>query len=68
LVQKWRFSTWPEDIVSTVTILLEEKDGKTTLNLTHEGIPEDDQEHTEQGWKNNFWLRIRGIFGYGSLK
>lgn len=68
LVQKWRFSSWPENVFSTVTITLDEKDGKTLLNLNHEGIPEDDKEHTEEGWKNNFWVRIRGIFGYGGLK
>lgn len=33
LVQKWRFNTWPEGYYSTVTIQLEEKDGKTILSL-----------------------------------
>jgi activator of HSP90 ATPase len=65
LVQKWRFSSWAENHFSTVTISLEDKDGKTLLSLNHEGIPEDDKEHTEHGWKNNFWVRIRGIFGFG---
>jgi len=67
LVQKWRFSSWPSEYFSTVTIQLEEKDGKTILKLTHEGVPEEDKERTESGWSANFWKRIKGIFGYGSI-
>jgi activator of HSP90 ATPase len=67
LVEKWRFSSWPADHYSTVTLEFEEKDGKTVLKLTHAGIPEDDKERTENGWKDNFFKRIKGIFGYGSL-
>jgi activator of HSP90 ATPase len=67
IVQKWRFSNWPEDHYSTVTITLEGKEGKTYLTLLQTNVPEDDKEHTEQGWATNFWNRIKGIFGYGSL-
>jgi len=67
LVQKWRFSSWPVDHYSTVTIELEEKNGKTILTLKQEGIPEDDKERTESGWKENFFKRIKGIFGFGPL-
>jgi len=67
LVQKWRFSSWPSGYFSTVTIQLEEKDGKTILKLSHEGVPEEDKDRTESGWSANFWKRIRGVFGYGSL-
>jgi len=67
LVQNWRFSSWPSGYFSTVTIQLEEKDGKTILKLTHEGVPEEDKERTESGWSANFWKRIKGIFGYGSI-
>eukprot|EP01118_Nematostelium_gracile_P010469 TRINITY_DN360_c0_g1_i1.p1 TRINITY_DN360_c0_g1~~TRINITY_DN360_c0_g1_i1.p1 ORF type:complete len:347 (-),score=90.34 TRINITY_DN360_c0_g1_i1:4-1044(-) len=67
IVQKWRFSTWPEGLFSTVTIVLEEKDGKTICKLTQAGVPSEDKERTEKGWSENFWKRIKGIFGYGSL-
>jgi len=67
IVQKWRFSSWPEGHYSTVTITLEAKEGKTALHLLHTGIPEDDKEHTEGGWRDNYWRRIKGMFGYGSM-
>jgi activator of HSP90 ATPase len=67
LVQKWRFSTWPDGHYSTVTITLDEKDGKTICKLTQAGVPSEDKERTERGWSTNFWTRIKGIFGYGSM-
>jgi len=67
LVQKWRFNTWPEGHYSIVTITLEEKDSKTVLKLTQTGVPIEDKERTEKGWPANFWTRIKGIFGYGSM-
>jgi len=67
LVQKWRFNTWPEGHYSTVTITLEEKDGKTVCKLTQAGVPREDRERTERGWASNFWSRIKGVFGFGSL-
>jgi len=67
LVQKWRFNTWPDGHYSTVTITLDEKDGKTICKLTQAGVPNEDKERTERGWSANFWSRIKGIFGYGSM-
>jgi len=66
LVQKWRFSSWPEGHYSTVTIVLEEKDNRTVCKLTQAGVPSEDKERTEKGWSENFWKRIKGIFGYGT--
>jgi len=68
LVQKWRFSSWPENHYSTVKIELEEKSGKTVLTLTQTDVPEDDRARAEAGWNNNFFRRIKGIFGYGPLQ
>jgi len=67
IVQKWRFNSWPENLYSTVTMEFEEKNGKTNFKLTQTGIPEDDKERTEGGWRDNFLRRIKGVFGYGSL-
>jgi len=67
LVQKWRFSSWPEGHYSTVTITLEEKDNKTICKLTQVGVPSEDMERTEKGWSSNFWTRIKGVFGFGSM-
>jgi len=67
LVQKWRFNSWSEGHYSIVTITLEERDSKTILKLNQTGVPKEDRERTEKGWSANFWVRIKGIFGYGSF-
>jgi len=67
IVQKWRFSSWPEGHYSTVTIDLEDNKGKTGVTLQQTNVPEKDKERTEGGWKDNFFRRIKGIFGYGGL-
>jgi len=67
LVQKWRFSSWPEGHYSTVTLEFEEKNGKTIVKLTQTDVPDDDKERAETGWKDNFFKRIKGIFGLGPL-
>eukprot|EP01116_Phalansterium_solitarium_P023129 TRINITY_DN7948_c0_g1_i1.p1 TRINITY_DN7948_c0_g1~~TRINITY_DN7948_c0_g1_i1.p1 ORF type:complete len:379 (-),score=151.41 TRINITY_DN7948_c0_g1_i1:390-1526(-) len=65
--QKWRFSNWPEGVYSTVTFKFEEKNGKTVLKLEQTGLPSEDKDRTEQGWRNNFFVRIKGVFGFGGL-
>jgi len=67
IIQKWRFSSWPENHYSIVTIEFEDKNGKTALKLEQTGVPEEDKERTEAGWQENFFKRIKGIFGYGPL-
>jgi activator of HSP90 ATPase len=67
ITQKWRFSHWPEGKYSNVKIEFEEKSGKTVLKLEHTNLPADDKERTEQGWRSNFFVRIRGVFGYGGF-
>jgi len=67
IVQKWRFSSLPKGHYSIVKIELEEKSGKTILKLEQSGVPDEDRERTEAGWRENFWRRIKGIFGYGPL-
>lgn len=73
LVQKWRFSTWSEEVFSTVTITFKEPEpGNTVVTLVQEGVPEEDKfgnhnvyDQTENGWKNLIFARIRSMFGYG---
>lgn len=67
IVQKWRFSHWPEGTYSNVKLEFEEKNGKTVLKLEHTNLPADDKERTEQGWRSNFFVRIRGVFGFGGF-
>jgi activator of HSP90 ATPase len=66
IVQKWRFNSWPEGHYSTVTMDFKTDSGYTILTLTQEGVPHDDAERTEQGWRGNIFGRGKMIFGYGS--
>eukprot|EP00238_Polyblepharides_amylifera_P008923 CAMPEP_0196581100 /NCGR_PEP_ID=MMETSP1081-20130531/32395_1 /TAXON_ID=36882 /ORGANISM="Pyramimonas amylifera, Strain CCMP720" /LENGTH=334 /DNA_ID=CAMNT_0041901201 /DNA_START=104 /DNA_END=1105 /DNA_ORIENTATION=+ len=58
LVQQWRFTNWPEDCYSTVTITFKEPEpGNTIVALLQTGIPDEDKfgnhnvlDQTEHGW------------------
>ena len=58
--------SWPDEHYSSVTIDLEEKDGETILTLKQTGVPEKAVESTREGWRVNFWERIKQVFGFGS--
>jgi len=66
IVQKWRFTSWPEGVYSTVDIEITQKSGKSIVQLTQTGVPTEDAERTEQGWKSRFWGPGKQIFGFGS--
>eukprot|EP01136_Pigoraptor_vietnamica_P010777 Opistho-1_new@3432 len=66
ICQTWRFSNWPKDHFSQVTIELTEGDTETKLSLTQTGVPATDVERTEQGWQKHYWNKIKGVFGYGA--
>merc|ERR1719197_705122 len=60
---KWRFSTWQPDHYSTVTITLTDKDGATKLELVQTGVPEEERERTEKGWKGLLFDRMKAMLG-----
>jgi len=64
--KQWRVKSWPDDHYSEVTIELTDKDGKTKLSLKQTGVPEKELEKTREGWKANYWDRMRQIFGWGA--
>lgn len=73
IVQKWRFGSWPDGILSTVRITLEEPEpGFTVVKLTQTDVPEEDRygnatvvENTERGWRDLIFHKIRAVFGFG---
>ncbi|KAJ9184666.1 hypothetical protein P3X46_004370 [Hevea brasiliensis] len=73
IVQKWRFGSWPDGIVSTVRLTFDEPEpGLTVIQLLHTDIPEEDRygnatvvENTERGWRDLIFHRIRAVFGFG---
>ncbi|CAI9779428.1 unnamed protein product [Fraxinus pennsylvanica] len=73
IVQKWRFGSWPDGIVSTVRLIFEEPEsGVTVVRLSHTDVPEEDRygnatvvENTERGWRDLIFHKIRAVFGFG---
>ena len=63
IVWKWRFNTWQPGHTSKVTIDLIEKDGGTSLELTQTGVPEEETERTEKGWKALLFDRLKAMLG-----
>ncbi|KAL4238592.1 AHA1 [Mactra antiquata] len=66
IVKRWRLKTWPDAHFSEVTLEFEDEEGNTVLKLTQSGIPSQEFEKTVEGWRVNYWERIKQIFGYGS--
>jgi activator of HSP90 ATPase len=64
--QKWRFRSWPEGHYSTVTLKFEEKEDHTNVVLQQIGIPANDYERTENGWKQFYFRSLKQTFGFGS--
>mmetsp|Transcript_30887 Transcript_30887/g.80662 ORF Transcript_30887/g.80662 Transcript_30887/m.80662 type:complete len:271 (+) Transcript_30887:343-1155(+) len=63
IVWSWRFTAWQPGQKSKVTIDLVEKDGGTELALTQTGVPEEEYERTEQGWKGLLFDRLKAMLG-----
>ena len=63
---RWRMKSWPDEHYSNVTIELEEKADETILSLKQTGVPERELDRTREGWKVNFWDRMKQIFGFGA--
>ncbi|KAK3093090.1 hypothetical protein FSP39_010967 [Pinctada imbricata] len=64
IVQRWRVKGWPEAHYSQVTFEFDEKDDSTVLTMTQSGVPDNEVERTKEGWKINYWNRIKQIFGF----
>lgn len=52
LVQEWYSGDWPEP--SIVTITFRSGSDKTTLNLLHENVPDNETQEIEDGWERYF--------------
>jgi len=73
LVYEWRQTAWNTADVSKCCITFEEEQaGSTKVVLKQTGIPysdahgNDDMPHVvKEGWKRNFFDRIKMVFGYG---
>ena len=65
---KWRFTTWQPGVQSEVTLTFSEQNGGTVLELTQTGVPDEEKERTEKGWKGLLLDRIKAMLGGSVLK
>ena len=63
--QNWRFKAWPPDHYSSVTIDIEQKSDCTEVTVNQTGIPKNDFDRTENGWKHYYFESLKRTFGFG---
>mmetsp|Transcript_11968 Transcript_11968/g.17792 ORF Transcript_11968/g.17792 Transcript_11968/m.17792 type:complete len:344 (-) Transcript_11968:56-1087(-) len=68
LVQSWRAKDWPKDVQSHVTMKFDQQGSQCVLTLTHKNVPAKDVERIRSGWQNNFFSRIKSVFGFGGVR
>jgi activator of HSP90 ATPase len=59
IVQAWRAANWEPGVYSIAMFVLETKGDETLLSFTHSGFPEEQKEHLEAGWHENYWLPLQ---------
>ncbi|MDF2681286.1 MAG: hypothetical protein K0R47_2476 [Brevibacillus sp.] len=62
IVQAWRVANWEEGIYSLVKFTLIEAGNGTRLVFDQTGIPEDQKEHLDKGWHENYWKPLEKYF------
>lgn len=61
LVQAWRAANWDPGVYSIVRFELTAQNGGTRVVLDHTGYPEDEGEHLDKGWHDNYWDPMRNL-------
>ena len=61
LVQAWRPASWEPDVYSIVRFELKAHNGGTRVVLDHTGYPENEREHIDKGWHDNYWEPMRDL-------
>ena len=59
LVQEWIEGDW--DKPSIVTFNLSESDGKTTVELIHTDIPDNQAKDIEEGWRDYYMIPLKEL-------
>jgi activator of HSP90 ATPase len=63
IVQSWRTSEFPEDAPDSILeITLEEKAGKTKLNLYHHNLQKGDAKKYKKGWQDFYFSPMKDYF------
>ena len=61
LVQAWRPASWEPYVYSIVRFELKAHNGGTRVVLDHTGYPENEREHIDKGWRENYWEPMRDL-------
>ncbi|WP_244290398.1 SRPBCC domain-containing protein [Leptospira bourretii] len=68
IVQAWRRTDFPEGIYSMATFTFKEtSEGGTEVVLTHRGVPKELIPDIEEGWRQNYWDKIRNVVKTNSI-
>lgn len=60
VVQQWYFGEQKE--LSIVTLTLHEHKKGTSVQLVHTNIPDQDYQHIQEGWDNNYFRALEIFF------
>lgn len=63
IVQAWRASTWPPGVYSIAKFELVAQGANTKLIFDHTAFPDDQREHLEKGWHENYWEPLKKYLG-----
>ncbi|XP_068607915.1 activator of 90 kDa heat shock protein ATPase homolog 1b [Brachionichthys hirsutus] len=66
LVMKWRYNNWPCEHYATVTMTFLDRSSETELKVECRGVPDSEEERTQDGWKRYYFAAIKQTFGYGA--
>lgn len=60
IVQSWRAKDWKNEVYSKVTFRFSSAGkGKTKLDFTHTGIPDENYKDIKQGWTSYYWNPLK---------
>ncbi|XP_068195222.1 activator of 90 kDa heat shock protein ATPase homolog 1-like [Antennarius striatus] len=66
LVMKWRYNNWPCEHYATVTLSFLDRSSETELRVEARGVPDGEEERTQDGWRRFYFAAIKQTFGYGA--
>ena len=59
IVQAWRVKNWEPGVYSIARFELKKEGSETRLIFNHDGFPQENREHLESGWKENYWEPLK---------
>lgn len=59
IVQKWRGDDWPSGHYSIATFYLVKDDSDTKLTFTQTGVPSEQYDAINDGWRTEYWDKMK---------